>query len=325
MSSNSGIEWTDHTFNPWWGCTKVHDGCTNCYAEALDKRWGGEHWGNSPRRMVLGEWGKPARWNAEAVASGLRRRVFCASMCDLFEDHAGDVVDQRGNPAMKSPPRPSGGGEHQGERWTVPMLRARVFEMVNETTMLDWLLLTKRPENITRMVPASWLRDWPGNVLTGTSPCNQKTADKCIPDLLNVPGRHFLSCEPLLGHVNLTKINLRDKGTYDKWRNALDNTFWQAPGCLDDGTPTEKSMLLQAGRGIDWVIVGCESRGKRAGRFADGYVDAAKRINDQCREAGVPVFNKQVPVDGRVSHDPCEWPEGIRSREFYAAMSGATP
>lgn len=87
MSSETKIQWTDHTFNPWWGCTKVHDGCKNCYAEAFDKRVGGAHWGTrASRRMILGEWGNPAKWNKVAAASGVRARVFCASMCDLFEE-----------------------------------------------------------------------------------------------------------------------------------------------------------------------------------------------------------------------------------------------
>lgn len=199
MSANSAIEWTTHTFNPWWGCTKVHQGCKNCYAETLDHRWGGDHWGPSnPRRMVLGEWSKPAQWDKAAKAAGERHRVFCASMCDLFEDLDRDhpVFDQQDKPVEMA--------HHAGRFWTIPDLRARVFQIIEETPNLLWLLLTKRPENITRMVPPGWLTRWPDNVMTGTSPCDQETADKCIPHLIDVPGSHFLSVEPMLGPVDLS-------------------------------------------------------------------------------------------------------------------------
>lgn len=282
MSTTTGIAWTDHTLNPWWGCTKVHSGCANCYAESLDARWAqtSTHWGkDAPRRMVLGEWSKPAKWNREALATfGRPARVFCASMCDLFEDFDGPVVDQQDKPVeMKY---------HKGRFWTVPTLRARVFNIIEETPNLEWQLLTKRPENIRKMVPPAWLTDWPAHVLTGTSPCDQATADKSIPPLLAVPGRHFLSCEPLLGPIEFWPEMFGNTG--DSWCNPR----------------------------INWVIVGAESNGAKCGRFADGYADAARSIIDQCRAAGVPCFHKQMPIDGRISKEPTEWPDWARVQEF---------
>lgn len=256
MATYSEIGWTDHTFNPWWGCTKVHQGCKNCYAETLDARYslaGKAHWGpRNPRRMIVGEWARPMEWNREAERSGVPGRVFCASMCDLFEDFDGPVVDQRGHPvAMRD----------QVGNWDVPRLRARVFRIIEDTPHLLWQLLTKRPENVTRMVPTAWLERWPENVMTGTSPCDQATADEAIPHLLKVPGRLFLSCEPLLGPLSLS-----DRG----W-------LYDSIG----GSGGERQ--------IHWVITGGES--------GSGHRDCdpawQESIVNQCEAAGVPVFVKQ--------------------------------
>lgn len=294
MSSDTKIQWTDHTFNPWWGCTKVHAGCKHCYAEATDKRWGGDHWGNGPRRMVLGEWSKPAKWNADAEKAGVRARVFCASMCDLFEDYDGPVVNQQGQPIG----RPGEDGN-----WTVPKLRARVFDIITETPWLEWQLLTKRPENVIGMTPKAWRTNWPANVITGTSPCNQETFDGTITSLQLIPGRHFLSCEPLLGELNLD-VNRHGFGA------------WSDDVCMT---------------GIDWVIVGGES-----GRGARGCcVDWIRSIVRQCAATGVPCFVKQLGAnpwfdDGSEGinagnalvlkdakgGDWNEWPKGLCVRQF---------
>ena len=281
MSTNSKIEWTDHTFNPWWGCTKVHQGCTHCYAETLDKRYGESHWGNNPRRMIVGEWGKPEKWNRDAMKDfGRPARVFCASMCDLFEKYDGPVVNQQGDTLFVDGERVT--HVPRATPVTLDWLRARVFQIVEKTPNLEWLFLTKRPENVPEMVPERWLKEWPRNVMTGTSPCDQETADECIPHLRKVPGRRFLSCEPLLGPIDLPFFREDEGGS----------------------------------RSIHWVIVGVESRGKRVGRFADGYEDAARSIITQCDAAGVPCFNKQMPIDGQVSGDPSEWPEDLRVRDL---------
>src|SRR4051812_42185869 len=126
MAKNSHIEWTHHTFNPWWGCTKVSPACNNCYAELWAKRMGHKIWGGTaPRRFFTdAHWKGPLVWNEEAQAKGERERVFCASMADVFERRA------ELNP-----------------------YRERLWALIAETPWLDWLLLTKRPQNIGGMVP----------------------------------------------------------------------------------------------------------------------------------------------------------------------------
>lgn len=178
MGDHSKIEWTDHTFNPWWGCERVSPGCQHCYAEAFSKRTGHAVWGRSAERRFFGEshWRGPLKWDRWAVADGRRARVFCASMADVFEDRA-DVADER----------------------------RRLFALIEETPNLDWLLLTKRPANVLRMVPAAWAEGgWPANVWIGTTVEDQTRADERVPELLKIPAAvRFLSCEPLLGPVEL--------------------------------------------------------------------------------------------------------------------------
>ncbi|WP_346320942.1 phage Gp37/Gp68 family protein [Chitinophaga sp. YIM B06452] len=176
---NSKIEWTDHTFNPWHGCMKVSEGCKNCYAETLDNRWKGGHWGpGSPRKqMSEAYWRQPLKWNAAAEKAGKMAKVFCASMADVFEGHPD----------------------------TLPHLK-RLFILIENTPHLIWQLLTKRPENILPLIPERWGGRLPDNVWIGTSVENQAAADTRIPHLLQVPARvRFLSMEPLLGPLTLRR------------------------------------------------------------------------------------------------------------------------
>ena len=142
MAENSAIGWTHHTFNPWRGCQKVAPGCTNCYAEALAKRNPSVlgTWGADGTRVVAAEayWREPLKWQRQAAAAGERRRVFCASLADVFEDWNGPITNVRGEKLLCN----------QAD------LRRRLFALIDETPDLDWLLLTKRPEHILRMTPA---------------------------------------------------------------------------------------------------------------------------------------------------------------------------
>lgn len=95
MAENSRIEWTDHTFNPWTGCTAVSPACDHCYAEGWAKRSGHVEWGphGTRRRTSPANWRLPLKWNAEAAAAGVRRKVFCASLADVF-DNLSSIADQ---------------------------------------------------------------------------------------------------------------------------------------------------------------------------------------------------------------------------------------
>lgn len=181
MGFNSKIEWTTHTFNPWWGCTKVSDGCKFCYAQLLSNRYGHDVWGEGKQRRLLSEnhWQQPLKWNAEAERQHIRYRVFCASMADVFEEEA-----------------PTGQLE-------------RLWGLIRQTPHLDWQILTKRPHRIAANLPIDWGTGY-GNVWLGTSVEDSRVTDR-IADLASVPARvHFLSLEPLIGplpNLPLTDID----------------------------------------------------------------------------------------------------------------------
>jgi len=228
MGQDSKIEWTHHTFNPWWGCLKVSPACKHCYAESWAVRLGLELWGGSrsERRFFSdAHWKEPLKWNAAAARDGVRRRVFCASMADVFEDRE-DLVP-----------------------W-----RQRLWPLIEQTPSLDWLLLTKRPQNVAGFVP--WGKKWPGNVWLGTTIENQEYANLNVPLIADLPAAvRFVSCEPLLGGISLRK-----------WLR-----------------PTEK------GRGINWVIAGGES-GPHSRPTNPVWVED---LRDQCLRAGVAFHFKQ--------------------------------
>ncbi|MBL3569903.1 hypothetical protein BV509_00950 [Rhodovulum sulfidophilum] len=176
MGENSKIEWTTHTFNPWWGCVKVSEACKHCYAEAWAKRVGQKVWGPTTHRRFFGDahWKQPETWNRRLEGTGQRERVFCASMADVFED-----------------------------RRDLDPHRARLWSLIETTPNLDWLLLTKRPDVATRL--NRWGTNWPANVWLGTTVENQQRADENLPHLVGIPARvRFISAEPLLGPLNLS-------------------------------------------------------------------------------------------------------------------------
>ena len=173
MAENSKIEWCDHTFNPWIGCTNVSPACDHCYAEALDHRWGHDSWGpGKPRRRTSeANWKKPLTWDRKASRLSIRYRVFCASLADVFDAE----VD--------------------------PMWRENLFTVIDLTPNLDWLLLTKRPKLAAEYFGSE---PTPPNVWMGTTVESPKMAAARIPHLMriNAPVR-FLSMEPLLEPVQL--------------------------------------------------------------------------------------------------------------------------
>jgi protein gp37 len=178
MAENSGIEWTHHTFNPWIGCTKISAACDNCYAEAWDAR-GLQglptRWGPHAARTRTKTWGNPKRWQKKAASEGRRYRVFVASLADVFDNH----------------------------KTILPAWRRELWGLIQSCPDLDFLMLTKRPQNITRFLPDDWRDGYP-NVWLGATVESQKEADR-LSHLTAVPARiRFLSMEPLLGPVDLS-------------------------------------------------------------------------------------------------------------------------
>ena len=189
MAQDSTIEWTHHTANLWWGCTKVHEGCDNCYAATLSKRYGNDVWGNDkPRKQVKSVWTDLLKYQKLAKLANTSHRVFVGSMMDIFEKPM-PLIDSKGNLL----------GFDTGS------LRQQFFDNISNGLYpnLMFLLLTKRPSNINRMIPAGWITNPPINVMFGTSPVNQLTAMTLIEQLLKVNGNRFLSVEPQLSEISL--------------------------------------------------------------------------------------------------------------------------
>ena len=396
MGEITKIQWCDHTFNPWRGCVKVAAGCANCYAEKQSKRNPNVLgvWGADGTRVVASEqmWGEPKKWNKTAVLEcgncgnesqtmptpwespikapwdfecgncgsskffARKPRVFCASLCDIFEEWPHQLQDSRGNCAVhrREWGRESGftsvslkGGN---DALTLDGVRRRLFRLIDDTPNLDYLLLTKRPENITTMWPVAGNGKGPGsvdylrrdNVWLGTSIACQEDADRNIPLLLkcrDLAPVLFLSIEPLIGPVDLSK----SFQYCDESHGHVGHPFVpDANGCNSGG--------------IDWVIVGGES-GPKARPCRPEWI---RSIVKQCRDAETKCFVKQLGAnvvtrndmvedafngrdgwpDPEVEHDihgyrenyqgadcrirlrdpkggdPEEWPEDLRVREF---------
>lgn len=185
MAKDSKIEWTHHTFNPWWGCVKVSAACDHCYAETWAKRLGEQVWGPKAERRFFSEahWKEPIKWDKEAAQQKSRRRVFCASMADVFESRP-DLVPHR----------------------------LRLLKLIEDTPNLDWLLLTKRIHLVRKLLPKGY--ELPANVWLGTTVEDQESADKRIRYLLEFesPSVRFLSCEPMIGPIDLSKYLNRPRG-----------------------------------------------------------------------------------------------------------------
>lgn len=265
MAEKTGIAWTDSTFNPWIGCTKVGPGCDHCYAEALmDKRWHRVQWGphGQRQRTSAANWRQPLLWEREheafALMHGRRRRVFCASLADVFDNAVPDA-------------------------W-----RADLFNLIADTPHLDWLLLTKRIGNARAMLDAFCESDghkgerwdgWP-NVWLGATVVNQEEADRDIPKLLATPAAvRFLSIEPMLGPVDLTR-----------WLSRCDHGSRPGPGGIGGVMCAECHGHGHGCMRLHWVIAGGES-GPSARPM---HPDWARSLRDQCAAAGVPFFFKQM-------------------------------
>lgn len=297
MADRSAIEWTDSTFNPWIGCTKVSAACDHCYAEvSTPSRARGVEWGaGKPRqRTSAGNWKLPLRWNAEPFYTcgcgyrgtmhdmttnavhgcGLqfrrvRRRVFCASLADVFDNEV---------PAQ----------------W-----RADLFALIHATPNLDWLLLTKRIGNAAAMLNAAagavmddfcgaptWERaPWP-NVWLGATICNQAEADRDVPKLLAVPAAvRFVSIEPMLGPVDIRDYMWPVCG----WWRSPHKSYAEAKAAGAECGLKRQSLVHAGAQFIDWVIAGGES----SSQARPMHPDWVRSLRDQCCPAGVAFLFKQ--------------------------------
>ena len=269
-------------------------GCEQCYAETFAHRLGLKVWGPTNDRKFFGDkhWREPFRWAKKAAKDGVRRRVFCASMCDVFEDRP-DLVDPR----------------------------FRLGETIWNTPALDWLLLTKRPENMVPMGRLIWPNGWPPNVWAGCTVEDQRRADERIPELAQVPAAvRFVSYEPALGLVDFDRHLMICK--HWKTADSLPYAPWCPPWPKFEWKP---QALVGAGwrRPFDWLIAGGES-GHGARPFDLSW---ARNVVAQCKAAGVACFFKQAgahPIDNgkrlalrdRKGGDLSELDEGLRIREF---------
>lgn len=308
MAENTNIEWCDHTFNPFIGCTKVSPGCDNCYAEHLmDTRMHKVVWGPKGERVRTGEkyWRQPLKWerqaaahqrawesfkaeypgmtDAELIAKGFtkprRPRVFCASLADVFDN------------AVPT-------------EW-----RADLFGLIMKTPHLDWLLLTKRIGNVKPMLaemvhgsdPDLSLLDMMPlpNVWLGITVVNQEEADRDIPKLVYTPAAvRFLSMEPLLEAVDLRciphgegEMNVLKPSTWeeaiDQWRDTDEDWVAQFEDWYSVNLSDGHTGLMHPR--IDWVIAGGES-GPGARPM---HPDWVRSLRDQCEATGVPFLFKQ--------------------------------
>ena len=302
MSANTKIEWCDHTFNPWIGCTKVSPGCANCYAErdfSLRRKVVGWGKGEPRKRTAPANWNLPKKWNDTAICDecgntqsicatagnlGLCKqchrdtmrnpRVFCGSLCDWLDDEA-------------------------PIEWLCDLLA-----LIQATPNLDWLLLTKRPGSFGRRIelascqvdrneenaeryllnPAAYMASWlvgnaPKNIWIGTSVEDQQRADERIPELVKIPAKiRFLSCEPLLGEV---EIKFTKEGSVTRGATDPLTGYTTGDGCYEP--------WIDHDHRIHWVIAGGES-GPNARPMHPKWV---RGLRDQCVTDGVPFLFKQ--------------------------------
>jgi protein gp37 len=207
LNRTTKIEWTDYVLPPWLGCSRVSEGCDLCYAEDWTvRRFHKAGWGpHAPRvRTVNSTWDKPLAWNRKAERDGKPAFVFCSELSDVFDNQAPDD-------------------------W-----RADLWRLIEATPHLVWLLLTKRPQNVMRMIPAAWRTGLPRHVWLGVSAETQMRAKQRLPALCRIPAaRRFVSAEPLLEVVDLAP-----------WLDRID---WVIAGAESGPRGKARSMDL------DWV------------------------------------------------------------------------
>lgn len=281
MGKDTGISWTDHSFNSWIGCSEVGAPCDFCYARELDRRyqWGvpadqrikgdAPHWGpGAPRhRTSPGYWRQPILWNQEAARRGVPVKVFCNSLSDVFDNEVDDA-------------------------W-----RADLFALWRSTPWLRWIALTKRVPNVAKMLPSDWGNGYPNVGLVATTG-DQAEFDRDAPRLLSIPAAwHGFSIEPQLGPVDIPA-----------WLTAGTSSIWLITG----GESAQRGAARADGKPIpdkprpwnpEWA------REIIAASFESEYVYAFVKQTG-ARPLGLP-----HPKDG-AGADPAAWPEDLRVQEF---------
>lgn len=349
MGKNTNIEWTDYTFNGWEGCTKISPGCAHCYAETRNHRFGMDNWGKGKprRRTSAANWKQPLAWNRNyerainclrcpkcetqsqwhadlqcphigcdgTMVACRRPRVFCASLADWLDDEV-------------------------PIEWLADLLG-----LINDTPNLNWLLLTKRPQNWERRIMQAWdtgrsamdmIARWtrknnpepPNNVWIGTSVEDQTRAERVV-ELCKIPARiRFVSAEPMLSGIDFTNIQFKDEDAEVRF-NALTGESWV------ENSASPSAYDIHHDNKLHWVIFGGES-GKGARPCNVNWIRNGVR---QCKEVGVAAFVKQLgarPVFEATPEEPTfgqalcalakvkdkkggeisQWPQDLRVREF---------
>lgn len=304
MGETTGIAWTDHTFNPWIGCQRVSPGCEHCYAETFaTKRMGLPVWGPSAPRKAMSEayWEHPARWDRAAQKAGVRRRVFCASMADVFETAA--ERNERANAVMDE-------------------ARERLWPLIESTPYLDWQLLTKRPRNIARLVPTAWLRGFPGNVWLGVTAEDETRFMDRWPAIATMPARvRFVSHEPALGPYGLARA--LDAAARNEEIEGHARPDWVIVGGESGpgARPFDVAAAIDTVRACRRHAVFVKQLGARPeiGAYQAGEWPPETRVEPA--NATGAIGDYVVKLRNRSGADPSEWPVELRVQEFPRGAS----
>jgi len=309
MSENSKIEWTHHTFNPWWGCVRVSPGCEHCYAETFSKRVGLKVWGATAERRFFGakHWAEPYKWDKAAEKAGERHRVFCASMADVCEDHRDPRIQSMLNGA-----------------------RRELARLIENTPNLDWLLLTKRIENFRECFPVELFtgHQYPKNIWPGTTCEDQPRYDARIRHLLELRefSRRFISYEPALGPIDFRMggMSMPDYAEH----NPLAKLDWLIYGGESGGNSRPNEVAWARSARKQCAQAGTAFLLKQLG--AVPLVEAGRQRYWDWRHVQRPenkLFTEherglwRLHLNDRKGGDLSEWPEDLRVRQFPEARS----
>lgn len=290
MADRTPIEWTDATWNTIGGCTRVDDGCRNCYAEVMAARFNGPgQWGEGLARIVTSGGKADHRWTGKVIFResaltqplrwGKPRYIFVNSTADTFHESVPDEwIDRIFAVAClcpqhilqlltKRPARARAYTTDPGLRDRIAMAIAEIADLSPEDEFAAQMRCNAMP------LPNVWL---------GTSVSDQASADLRIPHLLATPAAvRFISAEPLLAQLRMDRLYHGEESELDALRGLI------------KFTPHHRSIPSERlDARLDWVIVGGES-GPGA-RVWDGFEDACRSLRDQCAAAGVAFFMKQM-------------------------------